>query len=109
MKNALGSNVHVLPDEVIKDFEEKYDIHVEGNYIIFSLSYQKYIRAYPIGKKFSIMTKDKTKMTIQPITVEYWIKHNEFSLFRIQNAINKLVVFNQDLNDDNITKELNNK
>lgn len=102
----LGSNVHILDESVIKAFEEKYDVHLEGDYIIFSLTYQKYVRCYKIGEKFNVMTNDKTKLTIQPIAVDYWKKNKKYSLFRIQNAINTLSIFNQDINDDSITKEL---
>lgn len=103
----FGSNIHILDENTIKAFEEKYDVHLEGNYIIFSLTYQKYVRCYKIGEKFNVMTNDKTKLTIQPIAVNYWMNHNfDYSLFRIQNAINTLSVFNQEINDETITKEL---
>lgn len=105
----FGSNIHILDESIIKAFEEKYDVHLEGDYIIFSLTYQKYVRCYKIGEKFNVMTNDKTKLTIQPIAVDYWKKNNKYSLFRIQNAINTLAVFNQDINDDSITKELEKK
>lgn len=102
----FGSNTHILDEKVIKDFEEKYDVHLEGNYIIFSLTYQKYVRCYKVGEKFNVMTNDKTKLTIQPIAVEYWKNDNKYSLFRIQNVINILSIFNQDVTFENITKEL---
>lgn len=102
----FGSNIHILDESTIKAFEEKYDVHLEGDYIIFSLTYQKYVRCYKIGEKFNVMTNDKTKLTIQPIAVDYWKTHKEHSLFKIQNAINTLSVFNQEINDETITKEL---
>lgn len=106
-KKQFGANIHILSEDVIKSFEEKYDVHLEGEYIIFSLTYQNQIRACKIGEKFNVMTNDKTKLTIQPIAVEYWKDHRDKSLFRVQNAINKLAVFNQDITFDNISKELN--
>lgn len=107
MKKKFGANIHVLDENMIKSFEEKYNVHFEGDYIIFSLTYQNQIRACKIGEKFNVMTKDKTKLTIQPIAVEYWKEHQDKSLFRIQNAINRLIIFNQDVTAENITKELN--
>ena len=108
-KRKYGSNIHILDDSAIKEFEEKYDVHIAGNWLIFSLTYQKYKRAYPIGEKFNAMLNDKTKMTIQPMAVDYWKEHQNYSLFKIQNTINKLIIFNQDLNEDAITKLLEEK
>ena len=108
-KRKFGSNIHILDDTQIKEFEERYDVQIQGDYLIFSLTYQDYNRAYPIGKKFNAMIKDKTKMTIQPMAVDYWKEHQNYSLFKIQNTINKLIIFNQDLNDDAIAKLLEEK
>lgn len=107
MKRKYGSNTHILDEKTIKDFEEKYDVHLSGKYIIFSLTYQKYVRAYELGDKFNVMTNDGTKLTIQPIAIDYWTKDKTYSLFRIQNTINKLIVFNQEPTFDNIKNLLN--
>lgn len=109
-KRKYGSNIHILDEDTIKDFEMKYpNVHISGDYIIFPLSYQNYTRAYRLGDKFNAMASDKTKMAIQPIAVEYWKNHKGHSLFRVQNAINKLIIFNQDVTNTNIAKALESK
>lgn len=107
-RRKFGANLHILDEKTIKDFEEKYDVHLEGKYIIFALTYQKYVRCYEVGEKFNVMTNDKTKLTIQPMAVDYWKDHREHSLFRVQNEINKLIIFNQEPTTENITKQLSN-
>lgn len=108
-KRKYGSNIHILDEKVIQDFEDKYDVTIADKFIVFMLTYQDCNKCYPIGKKFNVMTKDKTKLTIQPLAVDYWREQDKYSIFRIQNAINKLIIFNQEPTYDNITKLLEEK
>lgn len=94
-KRISPGNVHVLSEEVLKTFEEKYEVSWHTGFLLFKLRYQNYTRAYPIGKKFNVMNNDKVKMTISPTAVEIWHKQREHSLFSVQNAVNALSLKNE--------------
>ena len=105
-----GFNIHILDDDKLKQFEDKYDVKIVDNQIMFVSKKRKGMIAFDIGSKFTVnLNKNNiilTRLTISPLSVDLWQKIDGVSLFRVQNAVNKLTVMRQDVTLDNVKKVL---
>lgn len=105
-----GFNIHILDDDKLKQFEDKYDVKIVGNQIMFMSKKRKGMITFDVGSKFTVNLNRNniilTRLTINPQAVDLWQKIDGVSLFRVQNAVNKLTVMRQDVTLDNVKKVL---
>lgn len=105
-----GFNIHILDDDKLTQFEEKYDVKIVENNIIFTCKRRKVNIVHELGTKFTVnLNKNNvilTRLTINPQAIELWQKIGNVSLFRVQNAVNKLLVMRQDVTLENVEKVL---
>ena len=105
-----GFNIHILDDDKLTQFEEKYDVKISDKNIIFTCKRRKVSIVHELGTKFTVnLNKNNvilTRLTINSQAIDFWRKIGNVSLFRVQNAVNKLLVMRQDVTLENVEKVL---
>lgn len=106
-----GYHIHILDEEKLGEFDDKYLIRYDSGYIMISMKGRNYTRVKKDdGSNFRLyLTKSNkimTNITINKIAVEYGKKHPDVSLVRIQNAVNKLTIGKKTIDDEAIKENL---
>ena len=110
--NKNGSkNYKVFDEKTIEEFESRYDVQYKSPFIIVNVKDKEIYRAYNVKKMFRIYLDPYNltlKMTILPLTVQYWNKDfkDKYSLFRVQNAMNVLNLLHEEITEDNVKAQL---
>jgi len=108
------NHIKLLTQSELERFNNKYQICVDGDDIVVSLSnYDRYTR-HPKDKGFFINSrievKRKINFTVEAIQI--WIKCIEdnynYSLFDVQQAVNALTITYQTINYESVLKYLKN-
>lgn len=99
-------NLHVLKNEELKYFEEKYDIHMAENYVIVKTRNRDFIVAFDSSEKFTLSANNK-KITIQPDTIKYWNElDRKYSLPLVQNTVNDIRIKKQEVSLEKVEMSL---
>ena len=110
MKKFVARNIRVFSDEEISFLNNSYDFEINGKMILVKSKKINKITAHP-KSQFKLNTKicniTITLLAIQ--TWEYQFRNEGYSLFEVQNAINKLIVLYQEPNQSDIEKILKRK
>lgn len=103
-----GNNVKLLTDRQLTELNRKYSFFVDENEIIVKVNDYNRKTRHPIDKSFSINSKIR-KITISAEAISIWLelsKGGSYSLFAIQNAVNKLYLTYQNITLLNVKKIL---
>lgn len=117
MKNASAKsarkygNYHVLSEEEVKSFEDKYKIEYISNLhtIVYTSNKRHITLMRSINDKYILANGQGKKMSIRPQISKLWSNHTELSIFRLQNLYNYLVVMHQEPTDEKILEEYGKK
>lgn len=103
-----GNNIKLLTDRQLVALDEKYSFDIDGEDIIVKVKDYNRETRHPIDKSFSINSKIR-KITLSSDAILIWsqfYKSGPYSLFEVQNAINKLYLTYQDITITNVKKIL---
>lgn len=104
------NNVHVLSEDELRTFKEKYIIELVDNQILVKFPNYKRVTFHDADKPFAINAKKFRKICFSLDAIETWKKFvkqkNKYTLFDVQNAINILYVTYQTIDEKNIIKVL---
>lgn len=109
MKNAR--NIKVKSEEEIKSLDDKYEVIDCETYVVISVKTKNLKLAYSVKENFDVnieINNKNLKMRITSNTIKYWQRHKEYSLFKVQNVINYLISSHQEVNEENIEREIKN-
>lgn len=100
------NNVHVLTEEELRTFKNKYLISIEDNKILVKFPNYARVTVHDIDKPFAINAKNFRKICFSMEAINYWKKFvkqkSRYTLFDVQNAINILYVTYQPVNEKNV-------
>lgn len=104
-------NVKAISDDDIREFEEAYDVTIKGNDIVVNSLKRNTSTLHPLGKPFNITSRYIRKVTFTVDAINLWKDHFMLthSLFRVQAAVNKLIITYSPVNYETVNKCLEEK
>lgn len=107
------NNIHVLSEDEVEMLNNMFKHELKDDQILQTPVKFKRTTAYPVDRSFSVVYtyfNRKRKITIQAYTIKVWIDNfkDKYTLFEVQNAINKLLITYQTPNVVDIKEKLSN-
>lgn len=108
-----ANNIHVLKDEEVEMLNGLFSYEVKDDHLLQTPVSFKRTTAYSINSSFSVRYKylnKNRKVKIQAYTIKVWLENfkDKYTLFDVQNAINKLLVTYQKPDIKDISRYLSN-
>ena len=104
------NNVHILTENELRAFKQKYIIEIEENKIVVKFYNNKRKTTHDIDKPFIINAKKFRKINFNLEAINLWKsfinKKLKCTLFDVQNAVNFLYITYQTINEKNVKKIL---
>lgn len=101
----MRGNLGLLSEDELKEFEQNFQIIEDRNSITTITSTHGTKKVYDKSEPFCLRLlrgKSQKIIKIQPIVFNYKKVIEDMSIFRIQNAINQLIILSQEVNLPNI-------
>lgn len=101
-------NTKLMTEEEIKNFESSYDVSVKNGMIDVTSKTRNMHTMHFFDKSFSLLNKNIRRITFTPFAMQMWRDNflGVYSLFRVQNAVNSLVVIYQEPTVESVKKYL---
>ena len=104
-------NIHTLTKDELSLFNKKYTITFEGKLLVVVAKNTRSTMTLLKNQdtKFTVFAGNR-KLTIQPIAIDYWKKYfiKRNTLCDVQNAINTLLIYKQEVNEKSLYDYLSN-
>lgn len=103
----MSNNIKLLSNDELIAFNEKYIFEVNNEFIFVKCNNFSRYTIHRLNESFHLIVNGR-KITITPTAINLWNESfkEKYSLFDIQNAINKLIVLLQDVSLKNVQKIL---
>ena len=89
----IRNNIKLLTDRQLTELNEKYNFSIDGDNVVVDIKNYNRHTKHPITDSFFINSKIR-KITLSPEAISIWIELTQdrlrYTLFDVQNAINKL-------------------
>ena len=106
------NNIKLLTQKELEQLNEKYFFELEGDMILVCLHHYDRVTAHPVNKSFHINCKDVRKVCFSLDAIDVWKqmikKTKKYSLFDVQQAVNKLHLMYLDTTYTNVERMLEN-
>lgn len=101
------NNVKILTDEELEFLESRYYFEINDNMILVKIHNYNRATAHSIDKSFALNTKVR-KIDITPTAIDIWNNYfkDKYSLFKVQNAINILIMTYQTPDVSDVREQL---
>jgi len=107
-KISTPQNIKILTDTEITVLNYSYDFEIKSDLILVKSKKINRTVIHNKKEKFYLNTKI-SRITISPLAIQTWeyqFKNEGYTLFEVQNAINKLYVMYQEPSQNDISKLL---
>lgn len=103
----MAGNLKALSIDELKYFLDRYEITLNGDYIVVICKTLDRKTLHDLDKGFPLSTPVK-KMNITKQAIDIWRNNyvGHYSLIEVQNAINTLIITYQNVNDSQIKEQL---
>lgn len=103
----MPGNLRSLTLDELRYFNDRYTFSYVENYVLVHCTVLNKRTFHDINKSFSLKSPVR-KLTISKEAIEIWKDNyiNEYSLIEVQNAISNLLITYQDVNKNQLDREL---
>lgn len=104
-------NTRILSETQLAEMERAYTMRIQGDDVVICSTVRQREVIRSTKTKFSLLAKGKRRISFSPEAMKMWKErfYTAYSLFRVQNAYNTLIILYQMPTIDAVEKILSNE